>query len=317
MSGVPRPIMTVAICTRDRPQKLVAAVESVAAQTFFDFEVLVVDQSRSPETSTLVHELMRRHQNVRYLRLEEVGLSRARNAAIQNIDSELIAFTDDDCEVPAGWLETMARALLDPDVDLVFGQVTAPPDLAGREGRDGVTPILPISRRQRLDARHGFKVFGMGANCGLRRSAWERVGGFDNMLGTGGPLLSGEDFDFSYRIFRTGGTILLEPDLVVFHRGFRPIAEWPSTVRDYGMGVGSFYFKHVRLGDLRAAGMLARTLVRETAGTTRKLIRSRPARNQWSYTVSLVRGMGRSLQFDVDPRLRIYRKRERRPHAAA
>ncbi|HEV2034873.1 MAG TPA: glycosyltransferase family 2 protein [Candidatus Dormibacteraeota bacterium] len=312
-----RPSVSVAICTRDRPEKLVNAVESVTAQTFLDFEVLVVDQSRSPETSTLVHELMRRHQNVRYLRLDEVGLSRARNAAIQHSEADIIAFTDDDCEVPAGWLETMARCMLERGVDLVFGQVMAPPDLASREGIDGVTPILPIARRQRFNTRHGFKVFGMGANCGLRRSAWERVGGFDNMLGAGGPLLSGEDFDFSYRIFRTGGTILLEPDLVVFHRGFRPIAEWPSLVRDYGMGVGSFYFKHVRLGDLRAAGMLVRTLVRETAGTTRKLIRARPARNQWSYTVSLVRGMARSLQFDIDPRLRIYRVRAERRHAAA
>jgi GT2 family glycosyltransferase len=157
----------------------------------------------------------------------------------------------------------------------------------------------------------------MGANCALRRSAWERVGGFDNVLGAGGPLHSGEDFDFSYRIFRTGGTILLEPDLVVYHRGFRPLSEWPSTVRDYGLGVGSFYFKHVRLGDLHAAGMLARTLVRETAGATRKVIRAKPARNQWSYTVSLVRGMARSLEYDVDPQLRIYRQRPDRTRAAA
>jgi GT2 family glycosyltransferase len=157
----------------------------------------------------------------------------------------------------------------------------------------------------------------MGANSALRRSAWVRVGGFDNVLGAGGPLLSGEDFDFSYRIFRSGGTILLEPDLVVFHRGFRPISEWPKTVRDYGSGVGSFYFKHVRLGDLNAAGMLARTLIREAAGTTRKLIRAKPARNQWSYTVSLVRGMARSLQYDVDPRLRVYRQRPADTRAAA
>jgi hypothetical protein len=58
-------------------------------------------------------------------------------------------------------------------------------------------------------------------------------------------------------------------------------------------------------------------LLRETAGTTRKLVQARPARNQWSYTISLVRGMFRSLRFDVDPRLRIYRVRGDRPRAAA
>lgn len=317
MSALRRPDISVAICTRDRPERIAGAVESVAAQTFSNFDVLVIDQSRSQVTHEIVRELMRRHPHLRYLRLDEVGLSRARNAAIEHTDADLVAFTDDDCEVPAGWLATMAGCLRDPDVDLVFGQVLAPPDLADREGLDGVTPVLPITRRQRLDAKGGFKVFGMGANCGLKRSAWERVGGFDNLLGAGGPLLSGEDFDFSYRIFRTGGTILLEPDLLVYHRGFRPLSEWPSTVRDYGMGVGSFYFKHVRLGDRHAAGMLLRTLVRETAGATRKLVRAKPARNQWSYSVSLVRGMARSLRFDVDPRLRVYRAHPDEPHAAA
>jgi len=314
---VPRPDFSVAICTRDRPERIAGAVESVIAQEFPNFEVLVIDQSHSNLSATIVEQLRRRHPNLRYLALEEVGLSRARNAAIESAQADLVAFTDDDCEVPAGWLETMAGCFLDQELDLVFGQVLLPPDLFGREGRDGVTPMLPIPSRVRLDASSGFKVFGMGANCGLRRSAWARVGGFDTFLGTGGPMLAGEDFDFSYRIFRTGGAILLEPDLVVYHRGFRSLSEWPSTVRAYGVGVGSFYFKHVRLGDRRAAGMLLRTLLRETAGATRKLVRAKPARNQWSYAVSLVRGMARSLQFDVDPRLRVYRPRPDPPRTAA
>ncbi len=304
-----RPLITVAICTRDRADQLAAAVESVAHQDFPRLEVMVVDQSSTPATSNAVHELRQRYPFVRYMQLTEVGLSRARNWAIQNASADLIPFTDDDCQAPAGWLQRMYECFDDRGVDLVFGQVVAPPDLAGREGQEGVTPVLPILRRERLDRRTGFKVFGMGANCGLRKSAWVRVGGFDNVLGAGGPLLSGEDFDFSYRVYRTGGAILLEPDLVVVHRGFRPIADWPKTVRDYGLGVGSFYFKHVRLGDLRAAGMLARTLLREAAGTTRKLIRAKPARNQWSYTVNLVRGMARSLEYDIDPHLRVYRRR--------
>src|SRR5712691_4720063 len=99
MSVLRRPGMSVAICTRDRPERIAGAVESVLAQEFPDFELLVIDQSRSPVTSSLVHELMRRHPNLNYLRLEEVGLSRARNAAIEQTGADLVAFTDDDCEV--------------------------------------------------------------------------------------------------------------------------------------------------------------------------------------------------------------------------
>ena len=311
------PPVTVAICTRERPHHIGAAVESVLAQEYPAFEVLIVDQSRTSSTSDIIRDVTSRHGNVRYVQLEEVGISRARNCAMENAATELVAFTDDDCVVPAGWLQTMVGAMREPNVELVWGQVLAPPELASREALDGVTPVLPITHRQRLDSRNGFRVFGMCANCGLRRSAWERVGGFDNMLGTGSPLYSGEDFDISYRVFRTGGTVLLEPDLYVYHRGFRPLSDWSKTVRDYGLGVGSFYFKHVRMGDVRVAAMLVRTLLRETAGTTRKLVRAKPARNQWSYTVNVVRGIVRSLQYDIDPDLRVYRRREDRPPLAA
>ena len=309
--------ITVAICTRDRPHHIVAAVRSVLAQDHPAFEVLVVDQTRSGATEAALAALRHGDVPLRYVHLDEVGISRARNCAMQNAHTELVAFTDDDCIVPEGWLRTMAASMADPRVELVWGQVLAPPELAAREARDGVTPVLPLAQRERLDARNGFRVFGMCANCGLRRSAWQRVGGFDNMLGTGSPLYSGEDFDISYRIFRTGGTVLLEPDLYVFHHGFRTLSDWSKTVRDYGLGVGSFYFKHVRMGDVRVAGMLALTLVREAGGTVRKLLRARPARNQWSYTVNLLRGIARSLRYDIDPRIRVYRERGAEPRVAA
>jgi GT2 family glycosyltransferase len=312
MNQPPLPRVSVVICTRDRPDTVGSALDSVAAQDYPDFEVLVVDQSRGDETERIVEDARRRFPGIRLLRLRTPGLSRAYNAGIRGADSELVAFTDDDVVAPADWLRTIATAFAHhPGVGLLYGQVLIPPELQARENRDGVTPALPISRREILDRRHGFRVFGMGANFAARRSLFERVGDFDEVLGGGGPLQSSQDFDFVYRAFRAGESTLLEPDVVVYHHGFRTHDEWPATMRSYGVGVGGFCFKHVRLGDAYAAWLLCRFLADAAARVAKRVVTRRPAAVHWAYLSHIVAGMRGSLRFRIDRPRRLYITAER------
>src|SRR5438045_2872879 len=148
------PRVSVVICTRDRPDSIGAALDSVASQDYPDFEVLVIDQSRGDETMQLVEQARERFPHVHAIRLRTPGLS-------------------------------------------------------------------------------------------------------DEVLGGGGPLQASQDFDLVYRAFRRGDRTLLEPDVVVYHHGFRSHAEWPATVRSYGVGIGGFCLKHVRAGDPYAVWLLA------------------------------------------------------------
>src|SRR5258708_11963417 len=75
---------SVVICTRDRPDTIGRAVESVASQSATSFDVLVVDQSRSNETQRIVQEYMQQYPHVRYLHLDRAGLSHAYNIGIKN-----------------------------------------------------------------------------------------------------------------------------------------------------------------------------------------------------------------------------------------
>src|SRR5215472_9897544 len=301
------PRISVVICTRDRPDTIGSALDSVAAQDYPDFDVLVVDQSRVDETDRIVEEARRRCPRIGLVRLRTPGLSRAYNTGIREAGSDLIAFTDDDVVAPADWLRSIALAFAaHPAVGLLYGQVLIPPELLARENRDGVTPALPIPRREILDRKHGFHVFGMGANFAARRSLFERVGDFDEVLGGGGPLQSSQDFDFVYRVFKAGESTLLEPDVVVYHHGFRSFAEWPATMRSYGVGVGVYCFKHVRLGDAYAAWLLCRFLAGAAARVAKRLLTRRPAAVHWAYLSHIVAGMRRSLRFRIDRPRRIY-----------
>lgn len=302
------PEISVIVCTRDRPDDLRGALRSLTAQDFDRFEVIVVDQSHGPHTKAVVENALASDGRIRYLHLDQAGLSRAYNAGIGAARGPLLAFTDDDCAAPTNWLRSVAVAFdAEPDVALLYGQVLLPPGLDQRDGEDGFTPQLPIARRRRLSRRDGFRVFGMGANFAARRSACVEVGGFDEVLGGGGPLQSAQDFDFAYRLFRQGHAIVLEPNVIVYHYGFRSLDDWPAVVRSYGIGVGGFYWKHVRMGDPYAARKLAAMLLRESAGVARKLVLRRPAASQWTYVCNVGVGIFRSHRFAVDSGMRLYR----------
>src|SRR5579859_5651843 len=155
--------LSVVICTRNRPDLIGNAVASVLANTYADFDLLVVDQSTDARTGDIVRGLTVDHPNLRYMHTDKAGLSRAYNIGIRETTGEIIAFTDDDCIAPSNWLETVRGAFeAEPAAELLYGQVLLPGALADRP--DDV-PTLPIAHAWVLNKkRAGFVIYGMGAN---------------------------------------------------------------------------------------------------------------------------------------------------------
>src|SRR6266496_1723725 len=209
------PYVSAVICTRNRPDLIGHAVSSVLANYHPSFDLLVVDQSDDDRTGQVVRDLMVEHPTLRYIHSNTPGLSRAYNLAVREAYGDLLAFTDDDCVVPADWIASIASAFeADPSSDMLYGQVLLPASLTDSLE---IVPTLSISAHRRLSRRDGFQVYGMGANFAARRRLFERIGGFDEMLGGGGPLRSSQDFDLLYRAYIAGTITLLRPDVMVDH----------------------------------------------------------------------------------------------------
>jgi GT2 family glycosyltransferase len=298
------------ICTRNRPDSIGQAVASVLANEYPNFDLTIIDQSDDSRTEEIVRQLPSRPGQVRYIHSSVPGLSRAYNLAIRETHGEILTFTDDDCVAPGDWISNIVAAFeREPDGDLLYGQVLEPADL---RGHDGVVPQLHIVRPERLGRQEGFRICGMGANFAARRRLFDRIGGFDEILGGGGPLRSAQDFDLQYRAYLAGVTTLLRPEVKVDHYGIRSSEQWPGQVKAYAFGDGAFYGKHVRCGDLRAMRMLAewygRPLAREIL--SRIGVRRRPSSVE--YLTSFLDGMWASLAFPVDRRERMYVGRSQR-----
>jgi glycosyltransferase involved in cell wall biosynthesis len=295
------------ICTRNRPDLIGQAVASVLANGYPDFDLLVVDQSDDGRTGDVVRGFQDSHANLRYLHTSIAGLSRAYNIGVRETNGEVLAFTDDDCVAPPDWIASIAAAFDEhPGADMLYGQVLLPAMLA--DCADEV-PTLPIARPARLSRRDGFKIYGMGANFAARRRLFDRIGGFDEILGGGGPLRSSQDFDLQYRAYVAGTTVLLRPDVKVDHYGVRTAEQWPSTLRAYGIGDGAFYFKHVRCGDLFALGLLLRRVGRVAAREALNGVRRKPSLAV--YLRSCLIGIRESLAYPVDRQRRLYGSKAR------
>jgi GT2 family glycosyltransferase len=184
--------------------------------------------------------------------------------------------------------------------------VALPRELAASAGD---VPVLPIARAERLDRWNGFRIYGMGANYALRRSLFERIGGFDEILGGGGPLRSSQDFDFQFRAYRADAVVLLRPEVVVDHYGLRTPEQWPGTLRAYCIGNAAFYVKHIRCGDGVAAARLGRAVLQLVARQVRHLVdRSRPS--QGEHLRAYLDGARESLRYPIDRVRRLYLPRD-------
>jgi GT2 family glycosyltransferase len=303
--------ISVVMCTRDRPDTVGQALESVANCDYPTFDIHVMDQSTNEHTKNIVTELAARFSGkcpIHYHFLEKAGLSRAYNAGMRVSDGEVIAGTDDDVIVPRDWLTRIARAFKeDPGVGLLYGQVLVPESLKEAERSGTEIPSLVFTKRERLAKGHGFKVFGMGANMAIRRALLDRVGGFDEALGGGGPLRSSQDFDFAFRTYRAGMAVLLAPEVTVDHYGTRTKDQWVGTLKNYGIGDGAFYSKHIRCGDMLALWLFARQIARARARQIKLLLRER----RWHddpYADNLFVGVRDASKFAIDRKFRLYKE---------
>ena len=275
--------ITLAIVTRDRADLFERfALPSLAGLRPGTAEVLVVDQSSGDATQSLAERV----PGVNYLR-SEPGLSRGRNVALDAASTPLLAFTDDDVEFGAGWLDGIREGFArDPNIGAVCGL-----------GVDGAGQ--PVPGRPPGLYRWPANPFGLGHgfNMALRRQVAADVGGFDERLGAGAEFRSAEDSDMLYRILRAGWTILLDDGITVVHHAWRHGHAELRLHEGYGMGAAAQTAKHLRRGD-RTAGRLALGEARGHAVTLARWTvkrRVRLAMIQLAWAAGFVQGFVRAL----------------------
>jgi len=260
-SGLPS--FDLVVATVGRVAELDRLIDSLGKQTYRGFRLVVVDQNADDRVSTL---LARRDLDA--LRLTAApGLARARNAALDGLSADIVAFPDDDCVYPPQLLERVARQFAD---DPTLDGLSVP--TADEDGRADIGWAREPARLAKTN------VWNLVASAGifLRRELVERVGRFDERLGLGSDerWSSGEETDYVIRALASGAWIEYDPTLVVEH-GLA--VDQGAGLRERGLregaSVGYLLRKHAY-----PPRTLARMAVRPMGGIALSLARRDPDR---------------------------------------
>jgi O-antigen biosynthesis protein len=241
------PLITVAVCTRDRTEVLRLCLEALNRLDYPKLDLIIIDNASSTNaTQRMVSE---HYPQMRYICEPRPGLSWARNRAIQEARGEIIAFTDDDVIVDPGWIKAFGAIFVEnPEVMCVSGSV-APFEIETEaqalfERYGGHTAGFD-RRWYRFNIRAGeplasvyedYGNFAAGANMAFRRDLFDRIGFFDPALGVGTIAIGGEDEEMFFRLLKGGYSLVYEPNAVVRHRHRRDYRELRKQIMGWGTG---------------------------------------------------------------------------------
>jgi len=288
--------VTVCLVTRNRGESITATLDSLARLDHPDFDVVVVDQSTDTLTRQAFERASGSDPRFSYHLTGTVGTSVALNIAVAMASGSIIAKTDDDCEVPPDWLTGIEQHFADhPGAAMICGGVSA-----GEHDRSAgsIPAFIPPRVELFTSPWHKYRARGIGANIAFRTAVLRKVGCFDEVLGSGGPLKSCEDGDMAYRILRYGFGVLNAPEPSVVHNGFRTWSQGRTLGRDALMSCGATCMKHLRLWDMAIIPTLIFLWFRRTINW-RNLIRLRRP-SGIALFLEFGRGMCLSFRYLVD-----------------
>lgn len=196
------PRISVVVPTYKRPDLLQRCLNALVQQTVptREYEVIVADDGPDDDTRSCVDTIAQTTNVVlRYVPVTTTqGPAGARNAGWRAARAEIIAFTDDDTIPEVGWLAAALKHFT-PDVMAATGQV--------------IMPISDPPTDYELDANGLTRAEFVTANCFVRRSVLEDIGGFDERF----QLAWREDSDLHFALLTRGYGIGHIPEAAVLH----------------------------------------------------------------------------------------------------
>lgn len=235
---MPDSLVSVVIPVYNQAQYVREAVLSACAQGE-NIEIIVVDDA-SPRRGEVEGALSGLEDSVRLITLtRNRGLAGARNAGIAEAHGELILPLDADDNLKCGAIRRLKQALLEyPQADVAYGYLREFEGGSGIWGYSGGWPLRALLETNRLPYSSIF-----------RKSAWERVGGYDEKM-----RLGYEDWEFWIRLACSGSQFVCINDVTLLYRK-RPGSMYEKSLQYHNDIIAYIQAKHadyyVKSGKMR------------------------------------------------------------------
>jgi glycosyltransferase involved in cell wall biosynthesis len=237
-------VISVIVPVRNGMPWLEQQLRALAEQTCSEpWEVIVADNNSTDQSGSVVQKWINRSPSVRLIDASKAhGPGGTRNAGVALAHGDLLAFCDADDVVGPGWLAAHVSALVESDISAgVF-------DYWSLNGRNTPSPFSYAPPPAM--SLFGFLPAAGSGNLAVRRSSFEEVGGFTE------EMMTGEDFDLSWRLQLAGHRFVLNRDAVVARRDQQGFKEVFRRYTAYGR-CGPVLFRRFRSDGLRPELVIA------------------------------------------------------------
>ncbi|MDQ2899008.1 MAG: glycosyltransferase, partial [Acidobacteriota bacterium] len=299
------PRVSVVINTFNRGAYIDRCLQSLQKQTYRNFEVVVVN---GPSTDDTAKRLESYKDKIRIARTDSRVLCVSRNIGIREGRGDLIAFLDDDAVAEPNWLRELVFAFADSTVGAVGGMVfrTHGRGVEWRNGtvdRKGNVQMDLPRPGQHWDWDEGRLNTVPGGCCIFRRSALERIGGFDEEI-----EYYHDETDVVMRLRTAGYRTLHRPRAVVFHEAARSHNRAsPRHLNWFVVVKNTLYVPLKNYGGLEGRRAVARQIVAQIARERMKRIwewwmrREITFRDLWRMEGQCFRGIRAGLRKGLHP----------------
>lgn len=196
------PLISVIIPCYNQGRFLSETLDSVLAQTYENWEAIIVNDGSTDNTQEIANRYCLRDQRISYIYQENAGLSAARNTGVRNSRGEYILPLDSDDKIAPQYIE-LAQRVFDSNKKIKIVYCRA--ELFGRKKGEWKLPEFSMERM-------------LGRNCIFctafyKRSDFDAVGGYKTDMKYGF-----EDWDFWLSILQLGGSVFQIDRILFFYR---------------------------------------------------------------------------------------------------
>lgn len=210
---------------RNEAASIGALLDSILSGTRLPDEIVVADGGSTDRTLELLRSRAAADPRIRAVSAPG-NRSVGRNAAVSASRSPIIACTDAGAEVEPEWLERITRPFdTDPGTDVVAGFYSP----MGTTWFERAAGVISAPRAGEIDPA---RFLPSTRSIAFRRSAWERVHGFDE------SLAHNEDTPFGLALKRSGARFQFEPSARVRWRPRGDVRSFFRQHRRFGFGDG-------------------------------------------------------------------------------
>ena len=231
------------IGTLNRSDCIKYCLESLRAQTYKDFEIIIIDQSEDDLTEKVLEDF--RDLTIVYKRVKFKGLSKARNEAIRYAKGDYFCLIDDDAYYFENYLYNIREHMKANNKTIVTGH------LWNTTTKNDFVNYKMLTDGKKLSYRQVIRYCPSPA-ISFPKEIISDLGEFDEEFGVGAKYGAGEETDLIMRAMHRGYAVRYFSDVKAKHPHEKLAESVPAADNkkkcSYSFGFGAMYEKHFHLG---------------------------------------------------------------------